>query len=498
MHVQSIETPDEAVLLLAAVLANDADGQAGDPIDLALAEFARSRGVDQDRARRDHPRVSGRDFDSVLKFQRVTVTHGGGPASFLKGAPEVLIERSRLDNAARRQWMDRAAEGASRGHRMLGTARAPGEDETNLEFLGLIHLWDPLRPEVPAALRQARRAGIRVAMVTGDHPATAAAIGELAGLDASIVVTGAELDSLTEEPPLAGIYARVRPEHKLMLVESLQRRGEVVAMTGDGVNDAPALKRADVGVAMGLRGSDVSREVADIVLLDDNFATIVAAIEEGRGIYENTQKFIRFLFSTNLAEVIVVAVGVMLSALLGLQDSAGGLLLPLTAVQILWINMVTDGLPALALGLDRNPGVMSNPPRPASSPLLDRQSLLFVVLAGLSKGSLALAILGLAMPGWIDPLTARTAMFQFLAIGQLFFAYPCRHTTVRPLPNRALHGAVALGLAVQVLAGVLPGPARWLGLAPLPPELWALVFGASVLSWAIAESLNRVIWRRVR
>lgn len=236
-------------------------------------------------------------------------------------------------------------------------------------------------------------------MVTGDHPATALAIARRVGMPAEVVATGEELEALSDEELLkVDVFARVRPEQKLRIVEALQKAGEVVAMTGDGVNDAPALKRADVGVAMGQRGSDVSREVADLVLLDDNFATIVAAIEEGRSIYENIQKFLRFLFSTNLSEVLVVALGMVLAALLGLRDEAGHLLLPLTAVQILWINLVTDGLPALALSLDRNPGVLDRPPRPKESPLLDGPSLRFVLLTGALKAGLALGLLGF-LPG---------------------------------------------------------------------------------------------------
>lgn len=495
MHVRSIDATDQPALLRAISLANDADDTAGDPVDLALAAYARTQGVEPKELRKQHPRVSARDFDSRIQFQRVSVDEGGRTVSYLKGAPEKLIARSRLSTGERRTWNERAAAGAGNGDRMLAAARGEGEAEENLEFLGLIHMWDPLRPEIPGALELAQRAGIRVAMVTGDHPATAAAIAKLAGLDTSKVITGDDLDNLTTEPAWAGVYARVRPEHKLMLVEALQRQGEVVAMTGDGVNDAPALKRADVGVAMGQRGSDVSREVADIVILDDNFATIVAAIEEGRGIYENTQKFIRFLFSTNLAEVIVISVGVMLSSLLGLHEQAGGLLLPLTAVQILWINLVTDGMPALALSLDRNPGVMSQAPRPASSPLLDRTSLRFVFAGGLTNGLIALGLLGLSEIGWIEPQAARSAMFQFLAICQLFYSYPSRHTAVMPLRNMTLHAAVALGIVLQVFVGIAEAPARLLGLVPLTPQVWGIVFCAALGSWALAEMLNRLLWR---
>ena len=221
------------------------------------------------------------------------------------------------------------------------------------------------------------------------------------------------------------VFARVAPEHKLRLVEALKDNGEIVAVTGDGVNDAPALKRSDVGVAMGQRGSDVSREVADVVLLDDNFATIVAAIEEGRSIYENIQKFIRFFFSTDLALIALMTAGLAMAFLLGLKDPAGGtFLLPLTAVQLLWINVVADGPPALALAFDRNPGVMNKPPRPPRSKLLDAASLRFIIISGTSKAFGGIAFLG-AMPQLGFSLDeTRTSLFIYESMLQLVFAYP--------------------------------------------------------------------------
>ncbi len=279
-------------------------------------------------------------------------------------------------------------------------------------------------------------------------------------------------------------------------METLQAQGAVVAMTGDGVNDAPALKRSDVGIAMGQRGSDVTREVADLVLLDDNFATIVDAVEEGRSIYENIQKFLRFLFSTNLSEVLLIASGTLLAFWLGLRDSAGALLLPLTAAQILWINLMTDGIPALALAFDRTPGVMLLPPRPASAPLLDRVSLRFVVAAGVVKALLALAVLGAVPRLGYDLDTARATAFHFMAIGQLLLTYPARHTWMRPLPNAALHVAVAAGILVQFAAAAVPMTADMLGRAGIPVELWAMVFGMALLALGLIEGIARVAWHR--
>ena len=491
MEVQELLSPDPEKALLAMVLCNDADlaTGGGDPLELGLLRYA-SRFLDVERVRREHPRLSERPFDSAWKFMRVTTPLG----SFLKGAPEALIPRLALPQEEQARLFEEAGAHAAKGFRVLALAFGEGEREEGLRFLGFVLLLDPPRPEVPEAVARVLKAGGRVVMVTGDHPATARAIARRVGMPAEVVATGEDLETLSDEELLkVDVFARVRPEQKLRIVEALQKAGEVVAMTGDGVNDAPALKRADVGVAMGQRGSDVSREVADLVLLDDNFATIVAAIEEGRSIYENIQKFLRFLFSTNLSEVLVVALGMVLAALLGLRDEAGHLLLPLTAVQILWINLVTDGLPALALSLDRNPGVLDRPPRPKESPLLDGPSLRFVLLTGALKAGLALGLLGF-LPGAVGLEAAQSATFHFMAIGQLFFAYAARHTDLRPLPNPYLHGAVGLSALAQVALGVgLPGA---LEAVPLPLGVWLLVFGMALLAFALAEAVDRAVWKR--
>jgi len=234
--------------------------------------------------------------------------------------------------------------------------------------------------------------------------------------------------------------------------------------------------------------------VADLVLLDDNFATIVGAVEEGRGIYENVQKFLRFLFSTNLSEVLLVAGGAVVAFFLDLRDAAGSLMLPLTAAQILWINLLTDGLPALALAFDRTPGVMRQMPRPANSPLLDRPSVRFVVAVGSMKALLALAVLGLLpLLGYSLEVT-RATTFHFMAVGQLFLTYPARHTWMRPLANPYLHAAVVGGIAIQFAAASLPVVAGLLGNAAIPLELWGVVFGAALVSWGLAETTSRWVW----
>lgn len=505
MRVQRLDAHDEHEALLAMALANDADltAQAGDPLELGLLSHARDAGLDIDAVRTSHRRIDARPFDSMWKYMRVTVESGSGVRSYIKGAPEVVLERSRLTDEERSSWTQRAEAAANAGYRVLAFAGGDGNTEKDLTVLGLALLWDPPRPEVPDAIRLSQRAGVRVLMITGDHPGTARAVAEAIGIDHPEVATGDQLDRLSskelqEVVRRASVFARVSPEHKLRLVEALQANGDIVAMTGDGVNDAPALKRADVGVAMGQRGSDVTREVADLVLLDDNFASIVGAIEEGRGIYENIQKFIRFLFSTNVALVALVVFGAVGAFVMDLREGAGFLLLPLTAIQLLWINFVADGPPALALALDHSPDVMNRPPRPPSSPLLDVPSRRFIVSTGLLKAAAGGGFLVFLPTLGYGVHAVRTAVFVFESLAQLVFAYPSRRLAERPLPNPTLHVVVGVSALLQISTVMIPSLRLLLNLEPLDARAWALVLGGVACLWLLADLLNRWIGRSPR
>ena len=348
---------------------------------------------------------------------------------FTKGAPDVLLarcsqelvgEESRPLTAERRAEILQSNEAlAGEALRTLGVAfrslpagafEADEVDERveqDLVFAGLIGMIDPPREEAKQAVARAKAAGIRPMMITGDHPKTAAVIAEELGIaENGRAVTGAELermpdDTLDQTVREVSVYARVNPEHKLRIVKALQREGAIVAMTGDGVNDAPALKTADIGVAMGITGTDVSKEAADMVLADDNFATIVAAVEEGRAIFANIRKFLRYLLSSNIGEVMTMFFGVLLADAIGLTaEAGGGVALPLLATQILWINLVTDGAPALALGVDpADEGVMTEPPRARSEGVITRGMWAGIFFVGAIMAAGTLLILDASLPG---------------------------------------------------------------------------------------------------
>jgi len=498
MAVQALDAKDRQRALLAMVLAADAEteGASGDPLEIGLYSYAKEQGVDPAETRKQYPRQSVCPFDSALKFMQVCVLEEGLKVSYLKGAAEVLLERSQLTDDDRTAWQKKIEATAAEGYRVLGLAWAEGETDTNINWLGTVSLWDPPRPEVADAIAATQNAGIRVVMITGDHPATALAIARSIGISCDTVITGEQLDQLSSdelatEVKNAGVFARVSPEHKLALVEALKANGDTVAMTGDGVNDAPALKRADVGVAMGQRGSDVSREVADLVLLDDNFATIAAAIEEGRGIYANILKFIRFLFSTNVALVLLIAIGVAGAALLGLHDADGQLLVPLVAVQLLWINIIADGPPALALGIDRNPGMMLQKPRLPSSPLLSRIDLRFILTTGILKAGIGIFLFFLLPWLGYSGRCTQTSLFLFESLAQLAFVYPARRIMASTASNHVLNIIIVASVGLQLLTITVPGLRTMLGLVPLDGMALGIVGISLLVTIAGAE-----IWSR--
>jgi len=449
-------------LLEAALLCNDArlerieseNGEkkeswrmVGDPTEGALVVLAGKAGLWREDLEKEQPRVAEVPFDSARK--RMTTIHamdiGDAPyRAYVKGAPEILLDLcSHIENDGdiiplsepmRKQIMEANDSMASQALRVLAIACRPLESaetegldwhrQRDLVFVGLTGMIDPPRPEVRSAVDTSRQAGIKAVMITGDHKDTALAIAkELAFLTPGhLTLTGRELDDLSDEE-LVGlvdrvdVYARVSPEHKVRIVDGLKEIGHVVAMTGDGVNDAPALKRADIGIAMGITGTDVAKETADMILLDDNFASIVSAVEEGRIIYSNIRKFVYYLLSCNIAEILIIFLAML-----------AGLPLPLRPIHLLWLNLVTDGLPALALGLEAGePGTMKRPPRPPREPIINREMIWSTVVQAVVITATTLGAFFLGLRLYPDSLTvAQTMAFVTLTSSELWRAYTSR------------------------------------------------------------------------
>jgi Ca2+-transporting ATPase len=499
----------------------------GDPTEGALLVAARKAGLSAELLDARHPRVGEVPFSAERKL--MTTVHRDTEQDdrgivFTKGAPDVLLtrcawelvggERRPLSEARRAEILATNDALAGQALRTLGVARRwltgdelsahavhPDERlEQDLIFAGLIGINDPPRDEARDAVARARRAGIRPVIITGDHPRTAAVIARELGISAdSRTLTGIEFEKLSPDDTLravAGIsvYARVNPEHKLRIVDALRRAGAVVAVTGDGVNDAPALKKADIGVAMGITGTDVSKEAADMVLADDNFATIVAAVEEGRAIFANIRKFLRYLLSSNIGEVLTMFFGVVLSGAIGLESGANGLVLPLLATQILWINLVTDGPPALALGVDPpDRGLMDQPPRPVAERVITPRMWWGIGYVGLIMAAGTLFVLDASLPGGFvegtgDLRSAQTTAFTTLVLFQIFNVVNARSDErsafVHLFTNRWLWIAIAGSAALQVLVVQAPFMQRAFGTTALSASDWAFcVLVASSVLW---------------
>ena len=514
-------THDTDQLLAAFVLCNDADGTGdaavGDPMETALLIAATGYGLDVAAVRAGAPRVGELPFSAERKYMATAHRRSdGGIRLVAKGAPDMLLPRCGhvlvngtvigLDDTLRAQLLEAVEEMASAGLRVLAAADAtavtvPGQWTTEtveqvadgLVFLGLAGIADPPRPEAVEAVDLCRRAGIAVKMITGDHVATAAVIAAEVGITGR-AVTGAQLDAMTAEDLAAvvddiGVFARVTPAHKVAIVTALTARGHVAAMTGDGQNDAAAVRAAHVGVAMGRTGTDVTKEAADLVLTDDNFATIVHAVQEGRGIYDNIVKFIRFQLTTNIAAILAFVAAVI-----------AGLAAPMTAVQVLWVNLITDGPPALALGMDRpNRRTMDRPPRPPEERILSLSRLTRMALTAAVMAAGTLAVLASTDHSY-GFRYATTFAFTTFVLFQVANAFNVRteHESAfsRTLPaNWWLLGSLALVVTLQVLVVHVPALQNLFSTVALEPQHWLAATGVAALALATGE-LDKAIRRR--
>ena len=513
----------------------------GDPTEAAFLVAERKLGVTERRERR-FERIGEIPFTSERKIMstiEVDHEHNDEVVVITKGAPDVLLDRCtrmrvgmglvELDDALRGRILadvDTLSDAALRTLAVAYRPLGPGEDtqvteslERDLVFVGTVGIIDPPREEAAVAIREARRAGIRIIMITGDHPRTAARIGaDLGIIDADArALTGLELDALDDTTLVevvrkTSVYARVAPAHKLRIIDALQADGNVVAMTGDGVNDAPALKSADIGIAMGVTGTEVTKEAAKMILADDNFATIVEAVREGRSIFDNIRKFLRYLLSSNMGEVLTVFLGVVGAGMIGLtgqeNDAGGALVLPLLATQILWINLVTDSWPALAMGVDPpTDDVMARKPRRLSERVIDTRMWAGVIQIGAVMAVVTLLTTDLYLPGGLIEGTynlanARTAGFTVLVFAQLFNCFNARSETASAFAhlfdNPWLWGAIALSVVLQVAVVHLGFLNLAFGTVPLQFDQWLLCAAmASVVLWysELRKLASRVLRR---
>lgn len=515
----------------------------GDPTEAAFLVAERKLGVTERRERR-FERVGEVPFTSERKLMTTIERdheHAHEPDQALvaitKGAPDVLLGRCTqvrvgmevvaLDEALRARLLadvDTLTDAALRTLAVAYRPLAQGEDQANVEalerdliFVGTVGMIDPPREEAAVAIREARRAGIRVVMITGDHPKTAARIAaDLGIVDAgSPALTGAEIDALDEAAfaeavRKTSVYARVAPAHKLRIVDALQADGNIVAMTGDGVNDAPALKAADIGIAMGVTGTEVTKEAAKMILADDNFATIVEAVREGRAILDNIRKFLRYLLSSNMGEVLTVFLGVVGAGVIGLKSTEAGadgtVVLPLLATQLLWINLITDSAPALAMGVDPpTDDLMARKPRHMNERLIDTRMWASVIQTGVVIAVVSLLTMDFYLPGGLiagtgDLTTARTAGFTVLVFTSLFTCFTARSDTTSAFANLFanpwLWGAVSLSLVLQVAVVHLPFLNIAFGTAPLALDQWLVcsAMASVVLIYSEGQKVLRRSW----
>ena len=513
-----VSSPDIKMLLTAGLLCNDSEIQEngkmiGDPTEGALVEIAQRNGYDKRKLESLLPRINELAFDSdrkmmttlhlvqnikevsedlygILKeFKYISFTKGAAD-SLLKFADRILDGRliRPITQNDRDRLMAVNDSLARKGVRVLAAAFRPAEAsekvyEDSLILIGLFGMIDPPRPEVKAAVEKCRSAGIKPVMITGDHPMTALYIAkELSITQSDTVVTGSELEKMTVEElekqvESTSVYARVSPEHKLKIVQAWQNKGYTAAMTGDGVNDAPALKKSNIGVAMGITGTDVSKQAADMVLLDDNFSTIVSSVEEGRAIYDNIIKFIKYILSSNFAEILLMLAAPFI-----------GMPLPLLPLQILWINLVTDGLPGLALGVEpAEKDIMKRPPRNNKGGVISTGLLINIIIVGIIIGAASI-VTGHIYYSNNSPVW-QTMIFMIVTISQMFYAYSVRSSSVSVFKtglwsNKYLLGAVLLTVALQLIVVYIPALSSIFGICALSFKDLLIAFGvSSIVLW---------------
>ena len=487
----------------------DGENRLGDPTELALLDLARRFGLERPELEKSCPRIGEIAFDSDRKMMTTLHRTSGGPVSYTKGSPDLILKRCDtilscgrirpLDSAERRAAEDALRALSGRALRLLALAMRTGDtkpSEERMTFIGLAGMIDPIRPEAVQAVQDFRRAGVKTVMITGDRSDTAFVIAQELGIaeKPSDCMSGPRIDSLSDREFAAAarslsVFAQVSPEHKVRIVKALKADGKIVAMTGDGVNDAPSLKAADVGVAMGITGTDVAKNAADLILTDDNFATIAKAIAEGRGIYENIKKAVLFLLSSNFGEIMTMLAAILL-----------GLGSPLKPSHILWINLITDSLPALALGVDQNDPrhFMNRPPRPRNESLfaggglgctlfygfliafISTTAFLQLPISLLLAGKLPLTLENLRILLNVPEILTRcqTYAFTVLGISQLFHAIGMRdvETSVfrmNHLENKLMAAAFFIGLSLQVLVTEIPYFVTAFGTCRLSLSEWA-------------------------
>ncbi|HEY0216275.1 MAG TPA: HAD-IC family P-type ATPase [Cellulomonas sp.] len=484
----------------------------GQPTEGAIVTLARKSGADVAGVER----LAVLPFESATKYMATLDRLPGGDLRVRTvGAPDRLLDRCSTERGAdgslvpldRARWDAVIDDLGGQGLRTLaaaereapaGTGTLSDEDLAGgLTFLGVVGIVDPPRPEAVQAIADCHRAGIRVKMITGDHVGTATAIARELGIvpadGPAEALTGAELEAMTQEQLRTrvrevDVYARTSPEHKIRIVRALQSHGEVVAMTGDGVNDAPALTRADIGIAMGIKGTEATKEAAEIVLADDNFASIERAVEEGRRIYDNIRKSVVFLLPTNGAQSLVILVAIL-----------AGLTLPLAPVQILWVNLVTAITLSLALAYEpAEAGVMTRPPRTPGGSVISRESLLHVVVASVLIGGATLAVFQIERSRGTSTDVAQTTAVTMLALGQLAYLFNCRFLGESSLTPRVLRGnrvvwiAAAALLALQLVFTYVPFMHSWFDSAPIGPREWALTLGLAIVVFLLVEAMKAV------